>query len=210
MRSISLLLFMLIVTTLNAQRVVTVDSISYNNGYKSLFAFDDNWGIRVRVKDKPVFESKLVVSVALWNNGGRGVNISPSNFTATYINSLGKEVEVGAYEADEWRKRERRSILWFGPENTRQVTVERKSQVHDNNGNSIEENETTTSRVYTGAKDAAYERLDESLRDYLRKSTVVPQKLLSGYLILKNKKTRKLILKVNIGEVDYIFDLTKE
>lgn len=63
--------------------------------------------------------------------------------------------------------------------------------------------------VYTGAKDAAYEQLDKSLEGYLRKSTVAPKKSAKGYIILKNKKTKKIIVKVKIGEVNYIFDLTK-
>ena len=209
MKGLFLFLFTLVFTTSKAQDVVTVDSVSFTDGYKTLFAMDRNWAIGMMVKDTPTFESKLHVLVYLVNNGNRGVNISPSNFTVTYVNSTGKEIESGVYEADEWRKRERRNILWFGPENTSQVRIEKKSEVKDNSGNIVKGNETTTSTVYTGAKDAAYEQLDESLKGYLRKSTVAPKKAAKGYIILKNKKTKKIIIKVNIGEVTYIFDLTK-
>lgn len=209
MKGLFLFLFMLVFTASKAQDVVTVDSVSFKDGYKTLFAMDRNWAIGMMVKDTPTFESKFSILVYLVNNGNRGVNISPSNFTITYVNHTGKDIETGVYEADEWRKRERRNILWFGPENTSQVRVEKKSEVKDNSGNIVKGNETTTSTVYTGAKDAAYEQLDKSLEGYLRKSTVAPKKSATGYIILKNKKTKKIIVKVKIGEVNYIFDLTK-
>ena len=208
-RIIAITIYLFSIITITAQNVYTGNDVKYIDGEKALFAEGDSITVGISFSEKIVKNHSFYIMIA--NNASQSFNFNPEKIKVQYIKN-GVESECGVYSKDEYLKKEKRQILWFGPSNVRNVTVSGESTLKDNSGFNVSKTETKVhTQVYTGEKDKAYEEAEERVNSqYFKKTTVFPNDQKVGMVVAKNPKVKNLIIKIPLNGNLYIFDLSKE
>ena len=146
-------------------------------------------------------ELKLVL--VLKNDGEAPVDFNPANIKA-YTEKRGKRKELNVYTANEYLKKLKKNILWFGPDNVEKVNA--TTTIKDGQGQKTGKVESTVS-VYTGGQDAAYSDAEEYVRkEYLKRNTVFSGQELNGIIAVENPKGKPFELHLKLGNDMYIFN----
>ena len=145
-------------------------------------------------------ELKLVL--VLKNDGEAPVDFNPANIKA-YTEKNGKRKELNVYTANEYLKKLKKNILWFGPDNVEKVNA--TTTIKDGQGQKTGKVESTVS-VYTGGQDAAYSDAEEYVRkEYLKRNTVFSGQELNGIIAMENPKGKPFELHLKLGDEMYVF-----
>ena len=145
-------------------------------------------------------ELKLVL--VLKNDGEAPVDFNPANIKA-YTEKNGKRKELNVYTANEYLKKLKKNILWFGPDNVEKVNA--TTTIKDGQGQKTGKVESTVS-VYTGGQDAAYSDAEEYVRkEYLKRNTVFSGQELNGIIAVENPKGKPFELHLKLGDEMYVF-----
>ena len=120
-----------------------------------------------------------------------------------YTEKRGKRKELNVYTANEYLKKLKKNILWFGPDNVEKVNA--TTTIKDGQGQKTGKVESTVS-VYTGGQDAAYSDAEEYVRkEYLKRNTVFSGQELNGIIAVENPKGKPFELHLKLGDEMYVF-----
>lgn len=195
-----------------SQTTVNADMVIYEHGYKSICAGVGETSIIVKVKDEKEFAKHSSLVVAIKNGSDKSVTFNPEEIEAKVIDNSGREEKCKAYTAQELIKKERRNIFWFGPNNVSSVTTNSSITTRDKHGNVVTTTDgKATTQVYTGAKEEAMADAENKIQEsYFQKTTIFPGKFKHGEIVLKNRKSKNIILTIPLGGTNFIFDFSKE
>lgn len=157
-----------------------------------------------RLSDKEYgFGKELKLVLVLKNDGEIPVDFNPANIKA-YTEKKGKRKELNVYTANEYLKKLKKNILWFGPDNVEKVNA--TTTIKDGQGQKTGKVESTVS-VYTGGQDAAYADAEEYVRkEYLKRNTVFSGQELNGIIAVENPKGKPFELHLRLGDEMYVFN----
>ena len=157
-----------------------------------------------RLSDKEYgFGKELKLVLVLKNDGEIPVDFNPANIKA-YTEKKGKRKELNVYTANEYLKKLKKNILWFGPDNVEKVNA--TTTIKDGQGQKTGKVESTVS-VYTGEQDAAYSDAEEYVRkEYLKRNTVFSGQELNGIIAVENPKGKPFELHLRLGDEMYVFN----
>ena len=184
-----------------SQTTVNADMVIYEHGYKSICAGVGETSIIVKVKDEKEFTKHSSLVVAIKNGSDKSVTFNPEEIEAKVIDNSGREEKCKAYTAQELIKKERSS-----------VTTNSSITTRDKHGNVVTTTDgKATTQVYTGAKDEAMADAENKIQEsYFQKTTIFPGKFKHGEIVLKNRKSKNIILTIPLGGTNFIFDFSKE
>lgn len=150
---------------------------------------------------------EIGIYIHVENISNKTIDVNPAMISGYYMKG-NKEKELKIYTYNEYIKKAKKDIFWFGPENTEQVNKE--TTVRDERGNILRKVETETS-VYTGANDVAKQNAEQNISNsYLRRHTLEERESISGLIVAKNAKMDTFFLKITISNYMYVFECNLE
>lgn len=197
-------------TTLYGQRIFQGDTVKFLDGNKVILCNGDN--VEVAVLFSENIEKNHTFWITISNSTSYDINFDPSNIKVVYVKKGEKEEhEVFTYE--QYLKRKKRQLFWFGPSNIEQVShTQGQSKIKDEHGMEVASVEShVTTQVYTGAHDKAVSNVENKLRaNYLKKTTIFANGTVSGMVVAKNPKVDNLVVRIPINNNMYVFNLSQE
>lgn len=194
------------INALSAQTLYENPLRAYIDGAEVLSYKTEEYEISLapRLSDKAYGLGKeLKLVLVLKNDGEIPVDFNPANIKA-YTEKKGKRKELNVYTANEYLKKLKKNILWFGPDNVEKVNA--TTTIKDGQGQKTGKVESTVS-VYTGGQDAAYSDAEEYVRkEYLKRNTVFSGQELNGIIAVENPKGKPFELHLKLGNDMYIFN----
>lgn len=191
------IILLMTINALSAQNLYENPIRAYIDGTEVLSYKTEEYEISLapRLSDKEYgFGKELKLVLVLKNDDENPVDFNPANIKA-YTEKKGKRKELDVYTANEYLKKLKKNILWFGPDNVEKVNA--TTTIKDGQGQKTGKVESTVS-VYTGGQDAAYSDAEEYVRkdaeeyvrkEYLKRNTVFPVQELNGIIAVENRKT---------------------
>lgn len=193
------------INALSAQTLYENPLRAYIDGAEVLSYKTEEYEISLapRLSDKAYGLGKeLKLVLVLKNDGEIPVDFNPANIKA-YTEKKGKRKELNVYTANEYLKKLKKNILWFGPDNVEKVNA--TTTIKDGQGQKTGKVESTVS-VYTGGQDAAYSDAEEYVRkEYLKRNTVFSGQELNGIIAVENPKGKPFELHLKLGDEMYVF-----
>lgn len=161
-----------------------------------------------QAKEFALSGSEIILNFVIQNNTGGNYNLNPSSFK-TYGYKKNKRVEIKLFSFEEYKVKCNKNIYWFGPDNKEEVKTETlvKSGTSGENKSEI----TTTTKVYTGAKDDMYRYAEEYLSHYLKRNTMDDNDVIRGFMVMDDYKGDIVEIEVTLDSYVFLFkfDLIK-
>lgn len=153
------------------------------------------------------FGKEIVVDIMFKNNKDESIEFNPGLIDASY-SKKGKLRKLKVYSENDYMKKVNKNILLWGPDNTKNIQT--KTEVKDNNGNKVGE-VSTTSQIYTGDADDAYNDMHKYIKDcYIKRNTVFPSKEVRGFMVIESFKGDSFNMSIDIDSNKYCFSIKFE
>lgn len=135
------------------------------------------------------------------------INMVDECFAAYYINKKGEKTDLDIYTYKKLLKKRKWNVVLFGPNNVEEVkaTAEIKNE-YGRTETTIEQK----AQVYTGAADAAFERVENEMKGYFRKNSIMPNGDMTSYIVVKKPKNSVFSFEMKVGSKIYQYEFLLE
>ncbi len=201
-----LCLFFTFSLPLFSQDIYNTPEIRYINGVRVQRYADNHLDMGSYAERKSGYGlgKETNVFFAISNIGKELIDVDPSKITAYYIDKNNNEKPLKIYSYEEYLKKTKRNILWFGPDNVEKATA--KTEVKNSNGQVLGTVE-TKAETYTGAnKEAQINAESDISKIYLKRNTLDAGQSMKGIVVIQKAKEDIFYVKVEIDKFTYIFE----
>ena len=164
------------------QNILEGKVVKYYNGTKVILCSNNGLDVGIGIDGNKINKHQKIY-IIVFNHVDKSILVDPSNIHVAYV-KYGERHDCEIYSCDEYVRKVRRNILWFGPSNTGTIYTTGTSNSYDSYGNSTTTRTSVATNVYTGANNEASDDAEFDIRGH---SPVLLTRKLFLHYDLENK-----------------------